>query len=212
MRETQPIRYLALGDSLTEGIGADHPKSCVVSQFFDSLRHSTECQLKNFGISGTTSSELLDLLGSPAYTRMLPQMNVISITTGGCDFIKIYENNQFTFQNILRTCRQLQHNVNKILSVIRSHNPTAVIHLMGLYLPLPAYDFGFRVADFVVQSMNRTYAQISQSFQVQFINPYESFLHRKDYFADEVHPNQKGHDQLAQLWIHCHKNKESIRI
>lgn len=66
MKESQPIRYLALGDSLTEGIGADHPKRCVVSQFFDSLRHSAECQLKNFGISGTTSSELLRFTTKPS--------------------------------------------------------------------------------------------------------------------------------------------------
>jgi len=204
MQEPQPIRYLALGDSLTEGVGADHPAQCAVSQFFDFLKHSTKCQLKNFGISGTTSSELLSLLEHPAITRMLPQMNLISITTGGCDFIEIYEKNQVSLKSILKTCRQIQTNVKSILSIIRGYNPSATVHLLGFYLPLPAYELGFRTANFFVQSMNRTYKQISQTFGVQFVDPYECFLHRQDYFADEVHPNQKGHDRLAKLWIDCH--------
>lgn len=83
---------------------------------------------------------------------MLPNMNIITITTGGCDFIKIYESDQLTLQNILKTCHQIRRNVNNILSLIRTHNPTAVIHLMGLYLPPPAYDIGFKLANYVVQS------------------------------------------------------------
>lgn len=55
---------------------------------------------------------------------------------------------------------------------------------------------------------SQTYEQISKSFQVSFIDPYHSFLHRKDYFADEVHPNQKGHDQLAKLWISCYRRNK----
>jgi lysophospholipase L1-like esterase len=37
------------------------------------------------------------------------------------------------------------------------------------------------------------------------VDPYPSFLNRKEYFADEVHPNQTGYDELARLFIQSAK-------
>jgi lysophospholipase L1-like esterase len=203
MRDEQmsPVFYLALGDSLTEGIGAESPDRHFVAQFFEKLRHSDECRMRNWGVSGMTSSELLHLLDNPAVLRMLPRLTHISVTTGGCDFIELYERGSLTLKEVVKTAREIQQRVRKILSLLRSGNPGASIYLLGFYVPLPAYELGFQKASMAVKMMNRIYTQLCAGFGAKFVNPYDLFLHKREFFHDEVHPNQQGYDEIAKLFV-----------
>jgi lysophospholipase L1-like esterase len=196
-----PVAYLALGDSLTEGIGASNPSAHFVAQYFQHLRHSNQCYVRNFGISGMTSGELLSLVSNPAMIRLLPRMTHITITTGGCDFISLYENNELTLRKIMKTTHKLQDNVRKMLTLMRRENPAAVLRVLGFYIPLPAYEIGVGKASFLIQSLNRALEKICNQFGAKLINPFDVFLNRKEYFSDEVHPNQTGYDELAKLFI-----------
>jgi lysophospholipase L1-like esterase len=209
-----PIAYLALGDSLTEGIGANNSSAHFVAQYFKHLRHSNQCYVRNFGISGMTSDELLSLVNNPAMIRLLPKVNHITITTGGCDFINLYENNELTLKKIIRTTRKLQDNVKKILTLVRKENPAAVLRVLGFYIPLPAYEIGVGKASFLIQSLNRAYEKICNQFGAKLVDPFDVFLNRKDYFSDEVHPNQTGYDELAKLFISslCSQNRADASL
>lgn len=197
----KPISYLALGDSLTEGIGAESPSKNFVSQYFDHLQHSDQCHVRNWGVSGMTSEELLHLVKNPALQRLFPHLTHVTITTGGCDFIDLYQKGTLGLNDLYATSRRLVDRVKEILSIVRKNNPESRIYLMGFYLPPPAYELGFHTASMLVQWMNRTYDKICRKFDSQFLNPYQTFLHRQDYFCDEVHPNQQGYDELAKLII-----------
>ncbi|MBA4492895.1 SGNH/GDSL hydrolase family protein [Paenactinomyces guangxiensis] len=196
-----PVSYLALGDSLTEGIGAVSPEQHFVAQYFRHLQHSDHCQMRNWGVSGMRSSELLNLVSNSGIIRLLPRLSHLSITTGGCDFIEMYESGPLSLKKILGTIRKVQDNVKQILQVVRNHNPQANVYLLGFYIPLPAYELGVKKSSLFVKSMNQNYEQLCRKFGVNFINPFETFYKRFEYFSDEVHPNQQGYDQLAQLFI-----------
>lgn len=197
--EMSPVKYLAVGDSLTEGVGTS-PERCFVAQFFQHLCYSDQCFVRNWGISGMTTAELQELLHTSSMRRLLPQATLITVTTGGCDFIQTYENG-LSLSSLYWTINQVRRRVDRILSLIRSCNPEAEICLLGFYIPLPAYEQGFTLASRVLQSMNQDYQRLCEQHKVRFINPFDIFLDRKDFFADEVHPNQKGHDALARLFI-----------
>lgn len=196
-----PVSYLALGDSLTEGIGAVSPNQHFVAQYFNHLKQSELCQMRNFGVSGMTSSELLNLITNPAVTRLLPRLTHISITTGGCDFIEMYENGPLTLRRLVKTVKKVHSQVKQILSWLRQHSPDATMQLLGFYIPLPAYELGVNKASYLVQWMNQTYAHLCQKYHAQLVNPFDTFFNRFDYFCDEVHPNQQGYDQLARLFV-----------
>ncbi|MFC7441309.1 SGNH/GDSL hydrolase family protein [Laceyella putida] len=198
---TKPVSYLALGDSLTEGIGAESPTKNFVAQYFQHLRHSDKCHMRNWGVSGMTSKELLNLVKNPGLQRLFPELTHVSVTTGGCDFIDLYRNGTLSLPNLYMTSRRVVDHVKHILSIFRVNNPESNIVLLGFYIPPPAYELGFQTASTLVQWMNSTYEKICQKFGCQFLNPYETFLHRQDYFCDEVHPNQQGYDELAKLII-----------
>ncbi|GGE19326.1 lipase [Marinithermofilum abyssi] len=197
------VTYLALGDSITEGLGASGPETHFVSRLFRHLQSTPQCRLRNMGISGLTSVELYGLMQTPAMKKLLPRVSHITITTGGCDFIEWYEAGM-SLTGLPRTMRQVCRHVQSILERTRQDNPSAVIQMMGFYMPPPAYELGYSLAARVLQSMNKSYQKICSKYGVQLVNPYKTFLHRTDYFADEVHPNQKGYDKLARLFIqHC---------
>lgn len=193
--------YVAFGDSLTEGIGAESPERNFVSQVFDRIRRSDRCELKNMGISGMRSDELLHFLQNKGMTRLLSRLTHCSITTGGCDFINVYETGSVTIPRLLHRAHQVHNNTKRVLETIRSHNRDAKLYLLGFYLPLPAYEMGVSRASWYIKMMNRAYERLASSYQATMVNPFDIFLERKDFFADEVHPNQQGYDQLARLII-----------
>lgn len=193
--------YVAFGDSLTEGIGAESPERNFVSQVFNRIRRSDQCDLKNMGISGMKSGELLQFIQNPGITRLLSRLTHCSVTTGGCDFINVYRTGPMTIPRLLHQAQQVHDNTKRVLETIRSHNREAKLYLLGFYLPLPAYEMKVSQASWYIQMMNRAYERLATSYQATMINPFEIFLERRDFFADEVHPNQQGYDQLARLFI-----------
>ena len=195
------VSYLAIGDSLTEGIGANSPHQHFVAQLFRYLKHSDHCHFRNWGISGMTSTECLQFVQNSAFQRLLPRLTHLTLTTGGCDFIELFEKGKLSASEILKSSRIVQRNVRQILSLIRRQNPRLTVYLLGFYIPLPAYEMGIEQAKLLVQALNRTYMNLCRQFQANMVNPYQCFLNRKEYFSDEVHPNQSGYDELARLFI-----------
>jgi lysophospholipase L1-like esterase len=204
-----PISYLAFGDSLTEGIGATHPDKHWVTQYYQYLRSSDQCSFRNFGVSGMTSTELFSFLNLPSVMRQFPRATHMTITTGGCDFIQLYEDGKLTGKHLIQTIKKVHDQVKQILHLIRSHNPHVTIHLLGFYLPLPAYQMGLKKATWFIQLLNKGYAKLCKMHQVNLINPFYIFLNRHDYFCDEVHPNQAGYDEIARMLIQSSQNKKA---
>jgi lysophospholipase L1-like esterase len=210
MSKKYSISYLALGDSLTEGIGAASLDRHWVSQYFQHLAHSEHCSFRNLGVSGMTSRELYSLINIPSFARLIPRSTHITITTGGCDFIELYENKSLSFRKLLTVTRNVLTQVEQILAHIRTLAPNTKIQFLGFYLPLPAYQIGEKRAVGFAQMMNKCYENIGRKFQAELINPFDIFFRRFDYFIDEVHPNQAGYDAISQLFIQSASRKSMV--
>lgn len=205
MGKKECITYLALGDSLTEGIGATRPDGNFVRQFFQHMKHSEHCRVRNFGISGITSSELYQMMNNPAIYRLLKRASHVSITTGGNDFIQMYERGGLTLKRLDATVTSLCDHVSKIMELVKKCNRDAIIYLLGFYAPVPAYSLGEHMICAFIEETNSYYEKICKHYQVEWVNPFQTFFRRLDYFSDEVHPNQEGYDELAKLFISTFK-------
>ncbi|MCS1350168.1 GDSL-type esterase/lipase family protein [Mechercharimyces sp. CAU 1602] len=193
------VVYLALGDSLTEGVGAERMDCSFAHQFFEQLSRSDQCVMRNWGISGLTSGELFHLLQTSACQRLLPSCSHISVTIGGGDFIDLYRSG-LTMPKIYRTMNQVIEQVSQSLEVIRKYNPEGMVYVLGYYIPRPAYDIALPLASYLLRRMNRSMMKICKKYQGELVDPFDSFYQRYDYFADDVHPNQMGYDALAALF------------
>ena len=202
------VFYLALGDSLTEGVGASSHDKSFTDLFFQAIKQTNECQYMNFGKSARCSWELLEFLTDSNIRDLLKKATHITITTGGNDMIRAYRNNA-TFLEYVRTVQSLEQNLKRILQFITQMNPTSKIFLMGLYNPgLPDHSL-YKIANLLIQRINKIYEETAKHFHVVAINPTESFLNKPHLLADEVHPNDLGSRVLADLFLNKYQALKS---
>ncbi|WP_160036495.1 GDSL-type esterase/lipase family protein [Paenibacillus sp. An7] len=189
-------RYLALGDSLTVGIGA-----LFGSGFVPLYQKRLEYHLRsavlvsNQGINGLTSQRLLSMVKYNQYLRnLIVHADIITISIGGNDLIQAARSTRWNLSSPLftQTLDVCEHNMKEILSQIQSlkKDSSYFIRLVGLYNPLPkneaAYHWVKQYNDFLTSrdSHNIATAQLLYAFQGR---------ERELLFFDRVHPSSKGY-------------------
>ncbi|MDQ0217856.1 hypothetical protein ELQ35_13800 [Peribacillus cavernae] len=199
------VYYIALGDSLTTGVGASTHDHSFTANFFQVIKQTKECQYMNFGKSGLSSGELLQFLIDSKTPDLLKRATHITITTGGNDFIRAYQKNVKPSEYV-STVQTLKQNLRHILRNLTETNLNTQIFLMGLYNPGPLDHKLFKLANKLIQRINHFYEKTSKQFSVHFINPMDTFLNKPNLLADEVHPNDLGYMVLTDLFL----NKQRI--
>lgn len=84
--------YVALGDSLTEGVGDSTKQGGFVPILAQSLSNENDGQYQpvNYGVAGNTSAQILDRLKKQTdLQKDLKQARVMTLTVGGNDLRKV---------------------------------------------------------------------------------------------------------------------------
>jgi lysophospholipase L1-like esterase len=197
----RPITYLAIGDSLTEGIGAENREKCFVEGYFRYIRCTSQCRVVNYGRSGMVSAELLrELTSSSSLRSILPEVNEVTISIGGNDLIQVAQQN-VSLVKVLQVTDHLIHNLKGILSQINENSPKAKIVLLGLYMPNITTNKWMPIATTFLRRVNKHYRQVAHNSGAMFADPFEVFFSKPELFYDEVHPNNKGYEQLTDILI-----------
>ncbi|MCM3783031.1 GDSL-type esterase/lipase family protein [Neobacillus mesonae] len=200
-------RYLALGDSLTVGIGA-----LFGSGFVPLYQSRLEYHLRsmvlvsNRGVNGLTSKGLLSMVKYDGHLRHLIELaDVITISIGGNDLIRAARmaRGNLSSPEFSQTLDACEYHVGEILSQIRTLKKKSgpyFIRLVGLYNPMPrseaAYHFVKQYNEFLMgfTSKKIAVAPLLYAFQGR---------ERELLFFDQMHPSSRGYrvidDQLARL-------------
>jgi lysophospholipase L1-like esterase len=195
-----PIIYIALGDSLTVGVGASAPDRSFAANFFQSIKQTKECKYMNLGKSGASSGELLQFLTDSKIRDLLKRATHITITTGGNDLIRAYQTNE-NLSGYFRTIQTLKQNLQHLLHIITETNRNTHVFLMGLYNPGTPDHKLFSLANQLIQRINKIYEETANNFEVHAINPMNAFLNKPHLLADEVHPNDLGYRVITDLFL-----------
>ena len=158
--ETKPLTgvYLALGDSLSEGIGAsDAKETSFVALVHDGLGPNIE--LMNLGAAGNTSRDLIDEQLDRATDEIATRNSdanpendvaVITLEIGGNDLLDIFFdlvlpgtcpnvedglNNPECVRQVRETLDTYGPNLDEILTRLREADPDVPIFLLTLYNP-----------------------------------------------------------------------------
>jgi lysophospholipase L1-like esterase len=158
--ETKPLKgvYLALGDSLSEGIGAsDSEETSFVALVHEALGGDVE--LMNLGVAGDTSEDLIDrqldraieeITTRNSDTDLANNVTVVTLEIGGNDLLEIFFdlvlpgtcpnvedglNNPECVQQVRETLDTYGPNLNEILTRLREADPDVPIFLLTLYNP-----------------------------------------------------------------------------
>lgn len=199
----QPMTYVALGDSLTAGVGAMFRRGFPYT-YRDMLARYFQrpVYLRSLAKSGVTTYRMLELLKTPSVREAIQSADVITLSVGGNDLIQ-------TFKQYVRTgdeslfvqdyrvfkdhCKQI---MNTILEIKQSAPGPYMIRWLECYNPFPANPLAVKW----INTYNRVIKQYTIYPQVSVAPLNNAFFGKeKDLLsADQIHPNPHGHYLIAR--------------
>lgn len=195
------INYLALGDSLTVGIGATRKGGFV--REYTSLTEATmlrRIMTKNISKKRLTSAELVRLLNYPHLKSAIFEANIITISIGGNDLIQanrqfLTNHNQNSFHFALHSLSvNLQFILQSIAEIKKNNSQSYMIRVIGLYNPYPELPY----SHYWVNAFNKKMSEITSKYG-KFVYLHSIFARLGDSVLsfDILHPNFYGYQVIA---------------
>lgn len=184
----EPVRYMALGDSIAAGQGALPATRGYVYRLYLSgvFGRIDETIFNNGGISGATSRQVLDYQIPQAIEAFRP--TVVTLTFGGNDLLTILEG-----ADAAEVLALFQANLTELLRRLRLDLPDAEIYLSNLY-SIPE----IAGSEQVVPLFNLIVSGVAAQFGVPVADVYSAFSGRRGLIQPGgVHPTNAGHRAIA---------------
>ncbi|WP_207940905.1 hypothetical protein DOK78_001548 [Enterococcus sp. DIV2402] len=137
----ETIRYTALGDSLTEGVGDDTKRGGFVPIVANDLQEEfqlTSVEVENYGVAGERSDQIYKRLKKETEIQNnMAESDIITLTVGGNDLMKVIQNNIFglSMKTFEKPLKKYQTQLTELLTELRNLNPHAPIYVVGVYNP-----------------------------------------------------------------------------
>ncbi|MBS4201268.1 spore gernimation protein [Bacillus sp. FJAT-49732] len=199
--DCNPLRYLAIGDSLTIGIGVPFLDPGFVEYF----RGLSQQMLKRYisyqkyARSGATTKDVLAMLHSPNVMEAVKHADIITITAGGDDLInaaKRFLTNK-NDKSVAQAIQQSRDHYVKILERLHRLDKQEhyMIRLTNLYNPFP----DIPIAEAGIKEYNSMIQSFSSEKNVKVADIYSIFKRKEKVLLSHggIHPNSKGYYQMA---------------
>lgn len=154
------VNLIALGDSLTQGVGDQKKNGGYVGIIKSKIErnYNTTVHTSNYGVAGDRSDQILSRLKSEKnFQSKLKSADVIVMTVGGNDLMQSLQKNIFVANQSEFTRNMNQANqkyvtkLTKLFKAVRHYNPQAPIFLFSVYNPFYVY---FANVDTITASVN----------------------------------------------------------
>ncbi|WP_158217540.1 GDSL-type esterase/lipase family protein [Lottiidibacillus patelloidae] len=213
------IKYIAIGDSLTAGLGASEVNYLRIGAFVPSfvkyLREEKgfSVDVENHGIPGLTSAGFLaNIHNSKGLQEKIAMSNLITVTIGGNDFLQLIRSDQTTLANAKQRLVDLEKELNNIHALLRSINSTCEIYYIGLYNPYPENHTYYDIAETIVPLYNDLLSTVTKESNSHLLNPYDVFLNNAKALThiskDDIHPNDLGYQKITAKLIQTYSSTE----
>lgn len=201
----EEIQYLALGDSLTKGIGDEYDRFGYTGRLSEILEEWPEVKeviLDNRGKNGRRSDQLLALLKKGHYDEELQAADFISISVGGNDVMKIVKKNLLDLkaEAFLEEIPKYHSRYSEIVKEIRKRNADVPILLVGFYNPFLNITDEPSEFDVIMDGFIGSIEQVAaEDVNACFAPVADLFVDDLDmvYHTDFFHPNATGYDNMT---------------
>jgi len=200
------LTIVSAGDSLTQGVGDSTDQGGYLPYLKTMLEKEkgiTEVDFDNFGVTGNRTTQLLKRLKTPEMKEVLQKADMVILTIGGNDIMKVVKDNISNLQvsDFIKEKESYRNHLSQIMEAIVQENPNASIVLVGLYNPFSKWFSDIKEMDEIVADWN----QVGQSVITNYPNAYfveieDVFLNTTEdlLFTDHFHPNDKGYELIAE--------------
>lgn len=195
------LRYLAMGDSLTVGIGVLFLDPGFV-EYYRCLSQKIlkkPISFQKHAMSGATTEDVLTMLNAPIVTEAVNCANIITITAGGNDLINaakgyLIDKNE---ERIAQAIKLSGKNISKIVEKIHllDKQDKYILRLQNLYNPF----FDIPIADEAIRAFNSLINSFGRELNVKVADIYSVFKGNEKFLLSPggVHPNSRGYYQMA---------------
>lgn len=203
------VKLLALGDSLTRGVGdekQDFGYTVRLQKELEKWPAIKEVELDNRGKNGRRSDQLLALLKKGHYDEEVADADLITITLGGNDVMKVVKKNLFSLQKSMfdQKLPNFIGNYKEIIAEIRMRNPEVPLILIGFYNPFSIIVDEITPFDPIIHEWNKEIRDLAKQDQnACFVSIEDLFTSNEDmvYHVDFFHPNSAGYDRMTERMI-----------
>lgn len=136
----QKINYVAIGDSLTQGVGDKTSQGGFVPLLAHDLDDTYDVSVvfQNFGVAGYTSTQLYNQITKESKIQTaLKKADLITITVGGNDVMKVIRTNltNLSESSFEQPAIAYQKQLSDLFTYIRQQNKVAQVFVLGIYNP-----------------------------------------------------------------------------
>ena len=230
------VTYVAIGDSLTKGVGDSTNQGGFVPLLAQSLTNETGLEFKaiNYGVAGNTSSQILTRMQVKKEIRKdLKQAQLLTITVGGNDLRKaiLEDTSNLDLDRFDKPSKTYVKNLKQIIELARKDNPDLPIYVVGIYNPLYLNFPDLTELQTLVDQWNQRTEDTLSAYQGVYFVPINDLLYKgidgksgvteselgKEtvtndalYDEDSFHPNNTGYEIMKEAVlekIHATKKK-----
>ncbi|MBP1045798.1 SGNH/GDSL hydrolase family protein [Enterococcus sp. BWM-S5] len=139
------LKYVAIGDSLTEGVGDLTNSGGFVPMVAKDIQEKYQLnavEIENFGKNGDRSDQILKRIKkSDDIKAQLGEADMITLTVGGNDLMKVIKGDVFnlTIDSFDKPLESYQKQMTTLLEEIRKYNEDAPVYVLGIYNPFYLY-------------------------------------------------------------------------
>lgn len=201
----EDITMVALGDSLTKGVG-DPDKKGYVGDVQDQLKEKKtigQVDVYNYGVKGDNSDDLLKKLQNQNVLNHIEKADLIVFTIGGNDMMDVVKNHflELTVDLFQQKMKHYQDNLAHVLKALRDHNDHAQILYVGVFDPFSAYFSDVKETGQIIENWDHTGKRATTKFHdTAFIPTFDLFVNKTDSLLsdDHFHPNSRGYQLIGK--------------
>ena len=223
-RKVQQFSYVALGDSLTQGVGDTTNQGGFVPLVAQSLTNEEGYQVdvKNFGVAGNTSNQILKRMkGQAEIADALSKADLMTLTVGGNDLRKVILDNitSLKISTFKKPSVAYSKRLVEIIELARKDNPDLPIYVLGIYNPFYLNFPEMTDMQTIVDNWNQTTQDTIAKFDKVYFVPINDLLYQgidgqegivqtsgdekkiiNDalYQEDNFHPNNTGYEIMKR--------------
>ena len=218
------VTYVAIGDSLTKGVGDSTNQGGFVPLLAQSLTNETDLEFKaiNYGVAGNTSSQILSRMQEKKEIgKDLKQAQLLTITVGGNDLRKaiLEDTSNLDLDRFEKASKTYEKNLKQIIELARKDNPDLPVYVVGIYNPLYLNFPDLTELQTLVDQWNQRTEVTLSAYQGVYFVPINDLLYKgidgksgvteselgKEtvtndalYDEDSFHPNNTGYEIIKE--------------
>jgi lysophospholipase L1-like esterase len=201
----RPLHIVAAGDSLTQGVGDSTEQGGYLPYLARMLDKEgiRQVEIENYGVKGNRTDQLLKRLDSEELKNAVGKADLVAITIGGNDMMRIIQKNIFGLDMPVFENAQEGYvsRIKEVLETVTSLNEDAIIVLVGFYNPFFPWFSDIIEMNEIVTEWNQASSVVTEQYpNAVFVEIDDLFLNLEEnlLFEDYFHPNDKGYELIAE--------------